>query len=81
MMKEKINIIEDLKDIKEVSLKNEFWVTIKKWVYQCKYDRENFREEFLSEDKDKYFDELKDSGWCVFRIFRKRKINLNRLER
>lgn len=59
-MEEKINIIKDLKEIKKVELKDRFWVIIKKWVYQNKKNRKEFRDEFLSNNADKYFDELKD---------------------
>ncbi len=57
-----INLKKDLTDVKVTDRKKKILKIISKWLIQNNgKDGEKFKEEFLSEDNDKYFDEIKES--------------------
>jgi len=56
---EKINIIKDLKEIKEIDLKEQVLNIIAMWKIQVREQKKEFSTQFLSDESDKYFNDLK----------------------
>lgn len=59
-MKNNIDIVKDLKDIKKADLKKQVFIIIQKWRKQMKTNKKEFKEEFLDNNKNQYFNALKD---------------------
>lgn len=56
-----ITIKKDLTDVKVADRKKQILNVIHKWLIEVNENRQEFREEFLSDKNDKYFNELKES--------------------
>lgn len=61
-MTDKINISikEDLTEVKEADRKKKILNIINKWLIEVNSKEQEFKDEFLSDKNDKYFNELKD---------------------
>lgn len=53
------NLVEDLTETRKAELKEVIFEIINTWVLECKENHKNFREAFLSNKLNKYFNKIK----------------------
>ena len=54
------NLTEDLTETKKAEFKGTIFDILYKWRLECRENFDNFREAFLSDKADKYFNEIKE---------------------